>query len=81
MRLFQLSNKNYLFIQDRSDEEGIDITLYDKDKKLVDGGILETDIDIDSEEAIKDSLCFMDLDSSKLTWKELDCDLIEDFED
>ncbi len=81
MRLFQLSNKNYLFIQDRSDEEGIDITLYDKDKKLVDGGILETDVDIDSEEAIKDSLYFMDLDSSKLTWKELDCDLIEDFED
>lgn len=81
MRLFQLSNKNYLFIQDRSDEEGIDITLYDKDKKLVDGGILETDIDIDSEEAIKDSLCFMDLDPSKLTWKELDYDLIEDFED
>ena len=56
-------------------------TLYDKDKKLIDGGVLETDIDMDSEEAIKDSLCFMDLDPSKLTWKELDYDLIEDFED
>ena len=28
-----------------------------------------------------DSLCFIDLDPSKLTWKELDYDLIEDFED
>lgn len=79
MRLIKLNTGKYLYIQERSDERAIDITLYDENKKNIDGGILETDIDINTLEAIIECLDFTNI-SDKLSFNELDPDEIEDFE-
>ena len=81
MRLIKLNTGKYLYIQERSDERAIDITLYDENKKNIDGGILEADIDINTPEAITECLEFMNVsDLNKLSFNELDPDEIEDFE-
>lgn len=78
MRLFVLSNQNYLFVQERDDEVALDITLFDKNKELLDGGVFETDLDIDDDKTISECLDFMDVDS--VSFWEVPSHLIEDFD-
>lgn len=76
--VFALSTNQYLYIQERSDEVALDITLFDKDKKEIDGGVFETDLDINEDETIIECMDFIDLGS--LSFHEISADLIEEFD-
>lgn len=78
MRLFALSTDQYLYIQERDDEVALDITLFDKDKKEIDGGVFETDLDINEDETVIECMDFIDLGS--LSFHEISSDLIEEFD-
>lgn len=71
---YKLKNEKYLKVQDT--DGGYDYTLYNKNKELIDGGLLE-EPNLSDEEALKVVLEFFDIPTD-IECEELDEDIDDD---